>query len=79
MSLTQISSTLPLKSHESFALSACINILKSQQFSEAVEFGLHKWFGEYIHWVFISWYIFKCDFPVFNCFSVICLGCNKDL
>ena len=69
MSLTRISSTLPLESHKSFYLSACINILKSQQFSEVAEFGLCEQFGEYIHWVFVSWYIFECDFPVFNCFS----------
>ena len=68
-SLTQISSTLPLKLHKSFNLSAHINILKSQQFSEMVEFGLCQWLGEYIHQVFISWYIFKCNFPVFNHFS----------
>ena len=69
MSLTRISSTLPLESHESFDLSACINILKSQQFSEAAEFGFREQFGEYIRRVFVSWYVFKCDFPVFNRFS----------
>ena len=69
MSLIRISSTLPLESHESFALSARINIPKSQQFNEAVEFGLREQFGEYIRWVFVSWYIFECDFLVFNCFS----------
>ena len=68
MSLTQTSSTLPLELHEFFDLSAHINILESQQFSEAAEFGLHEWFGEYINWVFISWYIFKCDFSIFDHF-----------
>ena len=34
-----------------------------------VEFGLHEWLSEYICQVFISWYIFKCNFPVFNHFS----------
>ena len=68
-SLTRISSTLLLESRGSFDLSACINILKSQQFSEAAEFGFCERFGEYIHRVFVSWYVFKCDFPVFDRFS----------
>ena len=68
-SLTWISSTLPLELHKSFNLSGCINILKSQQISEMAEFGLSKQFGEYVHQVFISQYIFNCNIPIFNCFS----------
>ena len=45
-----------------------LTILELQQFNEPVELCLHEWFGEYICWVFVCWYIFDGNFPVFDSF-----------
>ena len=44
-------------------------ILEPQQFNELAEFHLCEQCGEYICQVFVCWYIFDRNFPVFNSFS----------
>ena len=64
-SYSNISNTPPWVA---WVLQIVSKLLEAQQFDELAEFGLHEWFGENVCQVFVHWYVFDRNFPVFNSF-----------